>query len=178
MFRFHRIRIARSIAVSAALPIALTCSAGAEPSQYLCTVDQAVGLHYDQQSKVWGPRAFLKNRYILRRLTDDDRDKVKGKWWALLQPHPKADWAFFESGKNAPMPLAVCIKDANGYSIFNCQDIARGASFDEDSRRFELVYHGAYIDQGFWEQFRREHPEQYEWSRSHQQGGDRSIASG
>jgi len=90
MFRFRQIRIERGTVVSAVLLMALTFSAGAEPSQYLCTVDQTIGLHYDNQTKVWGPRAFLKNKYILRRLTDDDRDKEKGQWWALLQPLSRA----------------------------------------------------------------------------------------
>ncbi|MNC80092.1 hypothetical protein D3C75_1327610 [compost metagenome] len=36
------------------------------------------------------------------------------------------------------------------------------ASFDKDSRRFEIVYHGGYVDQGYWQQLKREDPKQYE----------------
>ena len=108
-------QILRSFVLIAAMTVmALSSGARAEPNVYLCTVDQAAGLHYDKQTKAWGPRAFLKSKYFLRRLTNDDRDKAKGRWWALLQPHPKAEWAFFEFGKDAPMPLAACIEFTDG----------------------------------------------------------------
>jgi hypothetical protein len=98
-------------------------------------------------------------------LTDDDRDQ-KGKWWALLKNQPTANWAFFHFGESAPMPLLTCVDHSEDFvplSTFTCQPVVADGSFDKDSRRFEIVYHGGYIYQGVWEQFRREHPEDYEW---------------
>jgi hypothetical protein len=142
------------------LLIALTTGAKAAPSQYLCIVEHAAGLHYDKQANAWIPQAFgTGGKYILRKLNDDDRDQQKGKWWRLLTHYPNANWALFEFAKDMPMPLVACVEDAGGFSKFNCQRVIYDGSFDKDSRRFELVLHGGYMDQGFWEQFRREHPQ-------------------
>jgi hypothetical protein len=42
--------------------------------------------------------------------------------------------------------------------MFYCKPNLADAVFDGDTRRFEIVYHGAYVVQGFWEQRRRESP--------------------
>jgi hypothetical protein len=135
--------------------------AQAEPSQYLCVVEHAAGLHYNRQTNEWGPQAFGSKKYVLRQLNDDDRDKKTGRWWSLLEDNPEAHWAFFEFGKEMPMPLLTCRDDLLG-PTFVCKHVITDGGFDKDSRRFELVYHGGYISQGFWEQFRREHLEDYE----------------
>ena len=97
----------KTIIASIALIVA-PIAAAADPNQYLCLVEQSAGLHYDQQSNAWQPRAFgVARKYILRRLNDDDRDEHKGKWWVLLKDEPEANWAFFEFGKTDPMPEAV-----------------------------------------------------------------------
>jgi hypothetical protein len=91
----------------------LATVAQAEPKQYLCAVEHAAGLHYSAETGTWGPQAFSTSRkYVLRRLTSDDFDHNKGKWWGLLEPiegDPKPNWAFFEYGKPEPMPLATCV---------------------------------------------------------------------
>jgi hypothetical protein len=141
------------------LLIALTTGAKAEPSQYLCIVEHAAGLHYDKQANAWIPQAFgAGGKYVLRKLNDDDRDHQKGKWWRLLTHYPNANWALVEFAKDMPMPLVVCVEDTGGFSKFSCQRVIYDGSFDKVSLRFELVLHGGYMDQGFWEQFRREHP--------------------
>jgi hypothetical protein len=117
----------------------------AEPSQYLCVVEHAVGLHYDKQVRAWGPQSFQSGgKYIFRKLNDDDRGR-----WRLREDYPEANWAFFEFGK--PMPLML---RKGGV----CRRIVLDGSFDFDSGRFEIVARGGYLHQGFLEQFRRENP--------------------
>ncbi len=99
----------------------------------------------------------------------DDRDHQKGKWWTLFE-HSDANWAFFEFEKPMAMPLMLCSEYSNYLADFKCEPISFDGDFDRDSRRFEIVSRGAYISQGFWEQFRREHPENYEWNRKNHQG--------
>jgi hypothetical protein len=142
------------------ITLVVPATAQADPNQYLCTVEHAAGLHYDKQTNVWKPQEFGSRKYILRRLTDDDRDENKGKWWALLKDNPKANWAFYSYGKDKPMPLASCVEDSGTVmsEMFYCRPVVNDARFDKDTRRFEIVSHGAYIDQGFWEQRRREDP--------------------
>jgi hypothetical protein len=80
----------------------------AEPSQYVCTVEHTTGLHYDKQTGVWGPAPFVAGaKFVMRKITDDDRDHQKGKWWALYDEGKCADddWAFFEFAKPDPLPL-------------------------------------------------------------------------
>jgi hypothetical protein len=144
-----------TILVTAFLPTAVR----ADPNQYLCTVEHAAGLHYDKQTNAWKPQEFGSKKYVLRRLTADDRNE-KSAFSSLLQGNPKANWAFFRYGVEKPMPLASCIEDANSVmaEMFYCRPIAIDAQFDKDTRRFEIIYHGGYVDQGFWEQRRRENP--------------------
>jgi hypothetical protein len=98
----------------------------------------------------------------------------KGKWWALLSHHPKANWAFFQF-EGDMMPLATCEYDTrNILPSFNCRGGVLDGSFDMDSRRFEIVVSRGYISQGFWEQFRREDPEQYRWGLSQGRASDPS----
>jgi hypothetical protein len=119
---------------------------------YLCVVEQAAGLHYDNQVGAWRPQAFGTSRkYILRKLNEDDRDHQKGKWWSLFEGRPKATWAFFEFGRDG-VPKATCVE------LFDCQPLVSSASFDKDTHRFEMIYHGGYIDQGRWERLRQENP--------------------
>jgi hypothetical protein len=166
----------KTLLAATALLIVLPTGGRAEPNQYLCVVEATGGLHYDSQTNVWLPQAFRPGKkYVLRRLTNDDRDKTKGKWWSTLEYHPEANWAFFEFGKDDPMPLVTCFEDdpkAILASHFNCRRSVFDGSFDKDSRRFEMVGHGGYISQGFWEQHRRENPQQYEGALSHGRVGD------
>ncbi|MBR0869789.1 hypothetical protein JQ633_05425 [Bradyrhizobium tropiciagri] len=69
-----------------------------------------------------------------------------------------------EHGKDDPMPLTACVEVKEGAGLsqdFRCQPIIHDAHFDKDTRRFEVVVSNGYITQGFWEQFRREAPEQF-----------------
>src|SRR5713101_1645322 len=94
-----------SIAATGALAMALTTGAQAEPSQYLCVVESAAGLHYDAQTQSWKPQAFGTGRkYVLRRLNDDDSVLIRWNDEYLkkfVNPNkPKPNWAFFEYGKD------------------------------------------------------------------------------
>ena len=84
-------------ALSAILLAATTVAAQADPSQspseargqYLCIAEQSAGLRYDGKAKTWAAQPiFTDDRFILRRLNDDDR-----KTWAK---HSDAGrWGFF-----------------------------------------------------------------------------------
>jgi hypothetical protein len=154
------------LSIASTLVIGLvTVPARANPNQYLCTVEHAAGLHYDKQTNAWRPQEFGPRKYVLRRLTPDDRDEKKGRYSSLLKGNPRANWAFFWYDRSAsPMPLVSCVEDRDDAflaTMFFCRTIVIDAEFDSDSRRFEIISHGGYVSQGFWEQFRREHPEQY-----------------
>jgi hypothetical protein len=167
MFQFLR-----GVTLIAAL-LVMVSGASAEPDHYLCVVDQAFGLHYNPQTKAWGPQAFSAGKkYLLRRLNGDDRDKAKGKWWSLLLNNPKANWAFFEFGVNEPMPQLACYEGADSYGIFGCQRVILDGSFDKDTLRFELASHGGYTRQGYWEQLRQKDPEHYKDLLSRKEGLD------
>ena len=151
----------RLIANAIALLIVGVSGVCAEPSQYVCTVEHAAGLQYDKQTDLWGPAPFAPGaKYVVRKISEDDRDHQKGKWWPILELKPEDDWAFFEFGKPDPTPLATCSKPRLGDVEFGaqlaCHPLAFDATFDTDSRRFEVIVHGGYISQGFWEQYRRE----------------------
>jgi hypothetical protein len=135
----------RSSLAATALLIATTTGTQADPGQHLCTVEQAAGLHYDSQTNAWRPQSFATGKkYVLRRLNDDDRDKKKGKWWALLSYHPKANWAFFQFEKDM-MPLSTCeYYTSDTLPSFTCRRGILDGSFDMDSRRFEIVSNGGY----------------------------------
>jgi hypothetical protein len=148
------------LALASALMTIVVTPVLADPNQYRCTVEHAAGLHYDKQTNAWRPQEFGSKKYVLRRLTDDDRDEKKGKWWPLLKDNAKANWAFFDYGEVDPMPLASCIEDKDSVlaeDLF-CRRIVSDAQFDKDTRRFEIINHGGYVSQGFWEQRRRENP--------------------
>jgi hypothetical protein len=155
----------QSSLAASVLVLGLTIGAHAEADKYVCSVEQAAGLHYEKQTNSWRPQAFgTGTRYLLRRLNASDRDKQKkGNWWALLDGHQEANWAFFEFGKELPMPLASCVEDVKSVlaSQFFCRAIVKEGSFDKDSHRFELITRGGYIDQGFWEKERRDHPNDF-----------------
>jgi hypothetical protein len=141
-----------------------TASARAEPSQYLCATERAGGLHFDRDAQMWRAQEFGARKYVLRRLTDADRDK-NSKWGVLLDHHAQANWAFFEYGKENPMPLTACVEVEEGLGQlsrdFRCRPIVHDAHFDKETRRFEVVVSGGYVTQGFWEQFRRETPAEF-----------------
>lgn len=139
-------------------PVAL-----AEPSNYVCAVEQAAGLHFDTRTNAWVPTTFKPGReYVLRRLSDED---LNGKYKTFLNGNPKPSWAFFD----AEMPIASCVENALPSSTV-CKRVLADADFDKDSRRFELVYRGAYVSQGFWQQLKREDPKQYQALLSEGQG--------
>ncbi|MET4070631.1 hypothetical protein ABID58_005438 [Bradyrhizobium sp. S3.2.6] len=143
------------------LVMAWSDPANAEPSQYVCTAEHAAGLHFDRQAGTWGVKEFGASKYNLRRLTEGDRDKSKSKYWPLLERHPKANWAFFKIGGDQEMPLVACFEDKADKvlsNLFRCEPIVHDARFDKDTRRFEVIVSGGYVDQGFWEQYRRENP--------------------
>jgi hypothetical protein len=155
-----------AVALIVTIGLFMATRAVAEPSQYLCVVEEAAGLHYDPQNSAWRPEAFGMRKYTLRRLTNDDRDHQRGKWWVLLDEAPEANWAFFEPGNDTPMPLSICVDNPKSVSAerFSCKSVLFDAVFDKSSRRFETIYHASYISQGFFS--RREHPEQYKYRLS------------
>jgi hypothetical protein len=148
----------QSLLAAIALMMVLVTGALADPNQYLCIVEHSTGLHYDHQTKAWGPQAFAARKYILRRLTDDDR---KGELQSFLQDDPKADWAFFEFGDKRPVSL--CVEDKENFSMPNivrCKGNNRDATFDKNLNRFEIIGgRYAYLAQGLREKERREDPE-------------------
>jgi hypothetical protein len=155
------------------LPVLATAAMAVETPHYLCVVDQAGGLRYDPQTKAWGAQVFAPGRqYIFRRLTNDDRDKVKGKWSVLLQNHPNENWAFFEAGVTDPMPMAVCKGNGSDVEMFACSPVTLEASFEKHSLRFELALRGAYTMQGYWEQLRQKDPQRYNDLLSRKEGMD------
>jgi hypothetical protein len=153
VFPSFRIVVVTLVVIGGGLILAVAKTAAeSEATQYLCVVEQAAGLHYDNQAGAWRPQAFGTSRkYILRKLNEDDRDHQKGKWWSLFEGRPKAKWAFFEFGHDG-VPKATCVE------LFDCQPLVSSASFDKDTGRFEMIYHGGYIDQGRWERLRQEDP--------------------
>ena len=122
-----------------------TTGSRADPSQYLCIVDQSAGLHFDAQKREWRPRAFDPGRrYIFRRLSDDD---LKGGWAQLLTlPNiPKQTWGLFEFGEGRP--LASCHETGDPDISFVCNDIFAKFEFDKTSHRFETADIGGYTSE-------------------------------
>jgi hypothetical protein len=156
-----------------ALPVlAVALNVSAEPAAYVCVVERAAGLHFDTRSNTWRPTTFEPgHEYTLRHLSEDDFKG--GKYRFLLNGDPKPNWAFFDR----EMPLATCVENAFTFSILACRQVIADASFDKDSRRFELIYHGAYVSQGFWQKLKREDPKQYESLLSSGHGGDATLYS-
>lgn len=128
----------------------------AEPSTYVCTVDQATGFHFDSQANRWVPMGFeSKDEYIMRPLNDEDKEGQYGPW---LKKQPASSYGFFD-GK---IPIAACVIDAEpitGSTL--CEPRLASVAFDKDSRRFEVVFHGAYVEQAFYLQLRRKDPKGY-----------------
>ena len=126
----------------------------ADPSQYLCVVEQSAGLHYDKQNQSWAPQSFSSARkYVLRRVNDDDRRE----WAGLFKMHPNATSIFVELGNN--FPTALC----EGLGFLSCRIYAGGdIAFDPQTLRFEIAHYGGYLDQGVWEHFRSEKPDDYD----------------
>jgi hypothetical protein len=156
-----------SILALALLPI-LIAGARARPDQYVCVVEHAAGLHFDEKVGGWRPRGLGSDgNYTLRRLTEDDARR--GDYQLLLKYQPKANWAFFKLGD--ARPLAACFE---ADSHFSCKPIVQSLSFDSDSGRFEAVSHGGFIEQGHWEQLLRENPEQLKWMAEHGRANDPS----
>ena len=155
-----------AVAWTVTLGLFMATSAVAEPSQYLCVVKESAGLHYGSQNSAWQLQAFEMRKYTLRRLTDDDRNHQRGKWWALLDKVPEANWAFFEFGSDTPMPLSIYVDHPKSVLAerFSCKSVVFDGVFDKGSRRFETIYHGSHVSQGFFS--RREHPEQYKYRLS------------
>jgi hypothetical protein len=153
----HEMTLAKLLLASVLMTVVATTTARADPNQYLCTVEHAAGLRYDKQTGAWHTQEFGSKKYILRRLTDDDRDEKKSLHWPLVS-NPQANWAFFDFDKNdPPILLASCVEDKVAEMLY-CKPNLADAVFDKDTRRFEVVYHGAYVVQGYWEQRRRESP--------------------
>jgi hypothetical protein len=150
----------------AAIAIILFASSSvtkADPSEYICYGEHAVGLRYDGDTRNWNESDFTHHKYIFRRLTDDDRSRAKGKLSTLLNKHPNANWAFFEFGVSDPVPLSECeYADGALAQDVACHRIIDDGAFNKDSRRFEISFRGSYITQGFWEQLRLDNPETYE----------------
>jgi hypothetical protein len=164
----------KAAAITAMLLLSSTLAC-ADPLAYTCYGEHTAGLQYDSGTGTWNDRALSRHKYIFRRLTANDRNHEKGKWWSLLDKYPEANWAFFEFGKSDPMPLSEC-EDTNSVLAQDivCHRIIDDGAFNKDSRRFELSFQGSYATQGFWEQLRLENPEAYELLRSQGKAEDPS----
>ncbi len=157
-------------------------AADAASNQYLCITESMGGLHYDAKTQSWRPQAFKADgKYVLRRINDDDRRRwgalLKKPNWAALKkpgalPVPEeidvvGDWAFFRFEDNRP--LMGC-KEERVELIFCEETLPRGdgpSILDIDlgytgSRRFEIVYRGGYIFQGFAERYKRPSDEPFQ----------------
>jgi hypothetical protein len=146
---------------------ALLSSANAKTDEYLCTVRQAAGLHYDDKTHEWRSQVFGRDtRYLLRRLREHDTAKPSQE--LLLRYEPKANWGFFKLGNESP--LAACVESSD--SNLSCRPIVQSLTFDKNSGRFELISDGGFIDQGYWERFRSENPEHHKWLAEHGRAND------
>jgi len=93
-------------ALCAILLMATATVAPAEPSRYLCVAERSAELRYDSQARTWAAWASVTgDRFVLRRLNDDDR--------ATWVKRSDAQWGFFKlaEGQSAlgdVWPTAVC----------------------------------------------------------------------
>ena len=123
--------------------------ASAEQSnQFLCIVEHAAGLRYDNQTKAWKPAAFATGaKYLVRRINQADLTELQKKY-------PRANWVFSAFGEKTTQPIAVCDDDGGHSSIFFCTVVTGAASveFFSSALRFEIVRSGGYVVQGGLEQ--------------------------
>jgi hypothetical protein len=154
-----RARQMRKSLAAVALLMSVTITANAEPTQYLCLVEQASGLHYDKQSDSWRPWVFdVGLRYILRRLNDDDRHQFRHD---LDRLGAGANWVFMEFGKDWAEALCSDNTDKFASMYFICREVWSNVNFDPDSRRFEIIRSGGYRDQGAFQHERMQNPKEY-----------------
>src|SRR6516225_4388176 len=97
-----KVRSGLQAGTTLAVLLSAAVAAHSEPTQYVCTVEHAAGLHFDSQTSTWGAREFGIRKYMLRRLTDRDQKK---RWWSSALRDPQANWAFFDFGKDSQTPL-------------------------------------------------------------------------
>jgi hypothetical protein len=164
------------VLIPAFFVLAAMMNASAEPNQMLCSGEEAAGLSYDRTVGKWRPAAFRTEKYLLRRLNPDDRDK-QSRWAIIYEHFPKANWAFFTFGEDKPIPLVICTEDTGehgGPQTFRCQPTSEfyDGAFDKETRRFELIKRGSYINQGFNAQLKRSDPEIYKKGRADRWAGD------
>jgi hypothetical protein len=151
------------VMVAIALLIASATVVRSDPLQYVCFGEHTADLQYDSEKRAWSDQTLAHHKYVFRQLTKADHDSQSGKWWAVFDKHPGANWAFFEFGNIDPTPLAVCEDTSSdlGQDVA-CDRIIDDGAFNKVTRRFEISFRGSYVTQGFWEQLRLENPEAYE----------------
>jgi hypothetical protein len=146
---------------------ALMTNAHAKTDQYVCAVRHAAGLHYDEKSNEWRSQMFESDStYTLRRLTEDGTTTPTHQ--LLLRYESRANWGFFKVEDESP--LAACVESSDSH--FSCKPILRSLTFDKVSGRFELISHGGFIEQGYWDRFRNENPEHHQWLAEHGRAND------
>ena len=149
------------------LSIAISSSQAAT-DQYSCSVKHSAGLHFDQAVDTWIAQPSTSGRkYILRHFSEDERNDLGYR--LLVRVEPKAHWAFFKLGDQAP--LAACFESEGRFS---CKAVVQSLEFDSGSGRFETISRGAFIAQGYWQQLRRENPERVDWMIAHGRANDPS----
>jgi hypothetical protein len=112
-------------------------TARSDPQHYLCVADGAAGAHY-ADDKTWSAQTFsTDSKYILRRLTDDDRqsDPTKAAL-ADLGTTDQLTWGFFDMDGGA---LVSACTDK-----FACSQKAYFFQFDPASRHYEIAHIGSY----------------------------------
>jgi hypothetical protein len=110
--------------------------AGAEPSQYLCIVDQSTGFQF--RDGKWRSVDFIAgSKYIVRRVRLGELDNVsKG-----------ATWGVYEHGET--YAVAGCREPGeNTYGVLGGRLICTGyakVAISRDTLRFQIVYEGNYV---------------------------------
>ena len=104
------------------------------PGSYLCITDQVSGFAFDAQSSKWVATTFVANqRFILRRVRDDDQDRYMNSKWTLS-----------EFGQRSPM--LFCRNDiSNETHILSCDSYFL-LMFNYDTLRFQLIYPIGYVN--------------------------------
>jgi hypothetical protein len=152
----------KAILCGATIALAIT-TASAAPNQYLCIAGSVSGLRFDARTQSWKPQGFTtdERKYILRRITTDDLKKHGPLFDGLTAVNlSRVDWAFFSFGEDARL-LARCVEGLINDGVWlpwSCHPAAWVPVSDvsTDSVRYEMVYRGGYIEQGYQERIRRD----------------------
>jgi hypothetical protein len=127
-------------------PVLLATVMAAEASaanQYLCIAENVGGLRDSPATKSWRAQAFTPgSKYILRRVTEDEKVEIRDLKLEGRQTYGVGDWAFVKFGESnfGKSLLALCHESSGDTSWFcEASPFSPISSFVTDSRRFEVV---------------------------------------